>query len=132
MSEQIHFLFRYQPLKTSKYGILLKYIGSGEGIMSRNDRILQPVAAFWLPFAYQQCSDLPLQELQRIARGAVYQLKLHIRYLEDSFGLSDDVPPPPPERLNDRESFEADNNDLGEPLNGHNYKDEDDILSQFT
>ena len=87
-SDKVNFVFRQQPKKTSKYGILLTYINKDEINLTRCDRILQPMSAFWLPFAYQQATDLCLEELQQIARSSIYQLKLHIQYLEDSFGLN--------------------------------------------
>jgi hypothetical protein len=85
---KVNFVFRQQPKKTSKYGILLTYINQDEINLTRSDRILQPMSAFWLPFAYQRATDLCLEELQQIARSSIYQLKLHIQYLEDSFGLN--------------------------------------------
>ena len=87
-SEQVNFVFRHQPKKTSKYGVLLTYINQDEADMTRCERMLHPVAAFWLPFAYQHCTDASVKEIQQLARSAVYQLKLHIQYLEDSFGLN--------------------------------------------
>ena len=87
-SNKVNFVFRQQPKKTSKYSILLTYINQNEVNLTRRDRILQPMSAFWLPFAYQQATDLCLEELQQIARSSIYQLKLHIQYLEDSFGLN--------------------------------------------
>jgi hypothetical protein len=56
--------------------------------MTRSDRLLHPAAAFWLPFAYQHCTEASWQEVQQLARSAVYQLKLHVQYLEDCFGLN--------------------------------------------
>lgn len=86
-SEQVNFVFRHQPKKASKYGVLLTYINEDGTEMTRRDRLLHPAAAFWLPFAYQHCTNSSLKELQQLARSAIYQLKLHIQYLEDSFGL---------------------------------------------
>ena len=59
-SDKVNFVFRQQPKKTSKYGILLTYINQDEINLTRRDRILQPMSAFWLPFAYQQATDLCL------------------------------------------------------------------------
>jgi hypothetical protein len=85
-SEQVNFVFRHQPKKSSKYGVLLTYINQDGADMTRCDRLLHPVAAFWLPFAYQHCTEASWQEVQQLARSAIYQLKLHVQYLEDSFG----------------------------------------------
>jgi hypothetical protein len=87
-SEQVNFVFRHQPKKSSKYGVLLTYINQDGADMTRCERMLHPVAAFWLPFAYQHCTDASIKEIEQLARSAVYQLKLHIQYLEDSFGLN--------------------------------------------
>jgi hypothetical protein len=87
-SEKINFVFRQQPPKSSKYGILLTYITENQADMTRNERILHPTSLFWLPFAYQKETNLSQQELQQLARSCVYQLKLHIHYLEESFELN--------------------------------------------
>ncbi|MDV3001142.1 MAG: hypothetical protein N5P05_002748 [Chroococcopsis gigantea SAG 12.99] len=130
MPEQVNFVFRYQPRKMTKYGILLKYIGSDGADMSRNDRILRPAAAFWLPFAYQSCADVPAEKVRQIARSAVYQLKLHIQYLEESFALNKDVSTLP--RPEEPKSFQGHHNGSGAFLDTDDFQDEDDILSQFT
>ncbi|WP_245927785.1 hypothetical protein, partial [Aphanothece hegewaldii] len=96
--------------------------------MSRSDRILHPVAAFWLPFAYKHCSNASPPEVQQIARSAVYQLKLHIQYLEDSFGLSSHSVL----STKDQE-FSSSGKENFEPfLDVEDFSEEDDILSQFT
>ncbi len=87
-SDKVNFVFRQQPHKTSKYGILLTYITENQADMTRNERILHPTSVFWLPFAYQKKANLSHQELQQLARSSIYQLKLHIHYLEESFGLN--------------------------------------------
>lgn len=127
-SEQVNFVFRHQPKRRSKYGVLLTYICEDNAEMTRSDRILHPVAAFWLPFAYKQCSDASLSEVQQIARSAVYQLKLHIQYLEESFGLNSPVllsEMAQMESTNGKENFEP-------FLDVEDFSEEDDILSQFT
>jgi hypothetical protein len=131
-SEQVNFVFRHQPKKTSKYGVLLTYINEDEADMTRCDRFLHPVAAFWLPFAYQHCTDASVKEIQQLARSAVYQLKLHIQYLEDSFGLNGNSAASEVTQAEEKgfssngwhesENFEA----------RSDFSDEDDILSQFT
>jgi hypothetical protein len=85
--EQVNFIFRLQPKKNSKYGVLLTYMNEDESELPRHERMLNPISAFWLPFAYQQCTTASHKEIQQLARSAVYQLKLHIQYIEDSFGL---------------------------------------------
>jgi hypothetical protein len=130
-SEQVNFVFRHQPKKTSKYGILLAYLNRDEADMTRLDRLLHPLAAFWLPFAYQRCTNASPKEVQQLARSAVYQLKLHIRYLEDSFGI--DGNPRPLEFAEAEENQFSSNGwheseDLEE---AEDFSDEDDILGQI-
>lgn len=127
-SEQVNFVFRYQPKRKSKYGVLLTYICEDDADMTRSERILHPVAAFWLPFAYKHCSDASLTEVQQMARSAVYQLKLHIQYLEDSFGLNSPV------LLSEVAQIESTNGkeNLERFLDLEDFTQEDDILNQFT
>ncbi|WP_041238186.1 hypothetical protein [Gloeothece citriformis] len=134
-SAQFNFIFRHQPKRNSKYGILLTYINQDGADLTRCDRMLQPVAAFWLPFAYQNCTDASPSELQQLARSAVYQLKLHIHYLENSFGLNDgSIALEPTQKLEKPSLLEMSSNgwhereDLPEM---EDFSDEDDILSQL-
>lgn len=130
-SEQVNFVFRHQPKKASKYGVLLTYINEDGAGMTRCERMLHPVAAFWLPFAYQHCTNASLKEIQQLTRSAVYQLKLHIQYLEDSFGLRENSDSPELaqekvsqfsiNRWHESENFEE----------TEDFSDEDDILSQL-
>lgn len=126
-SEQVNFVFRHQPKRKSKYGVLLTYICEDSAEMTRSERILHPVAAFWLPFAYKHCSDASLSEVQQMARSAIYQLKLHIQYLEESFGLNSHVLPEvaQTESTNGKENLER-------FLDLEDFTQEDDILNQFT
>jgi hypothetical protein len=131
-SEQVNFVFRHQPKKTSKYGVLLTYINEDEADMTRCDRFLHPVAAFWLPFAYQHCTDASVKEIQQLARSAVYQLKLHIQYLEDSFGLNSS-PTLPEVTQAEEKGFSSNGWHESENFEEtEHFSDEDDILSQFT
>ncbi|WP_013320613.1 hypothetical protein [Gloeothece verrucosa] len=134
-SEQFNFVFRHQPKRTSKYGILLTYINQDGADLTRCERMLHPVAAFWLPFAYQNCTDASSSELQQLARSAVYQLKLHIHYLENSFGLNDDSSAlEPTQKLEKPFLAEVSTNGWHEKDNLpkiEDFSDEDDILSQL-
>jgi hypothetical protein len=131
-SEQVNFVFRHQPKKTSKYGVLLTYINEDEADMTRCDRFLHPVAAFWLPFAYQHCTDASVKEIQQLARSAVYQLKLHIQYLEDSFGLNGNSAASEVTQAEEK-GFSSNGWHESENFEARSeFSDEDDILSQFT
>jgi hypothetical protein len=131
-SEQVNFVFRHQPKKTSKYGVLLTYINQDGADMTRCDRFLHPVAAFWLPFAYQHCTDSSAGEIQQLARSAVYQLKLHIQYLEDSFGLNSSPTLPEVTQAEKKAIFANGWHDSHNFDDIEYFSDEDDILSQFT
>ncbi|GFE72302.1 hypothetical protein CFPU101_49120 [Chroococcus sp. FPU101] len=110
----------------------MTYICEDNAEMTRSDRILHPVAAFWLPFAYKHCSNASLSEVQQMARSAVYQLKLHIQYLEDSFGLSSHSVLSETTQAKDKE-FSSNGKENFEPfLDVEDFSEEDDILSQFT
>lgn len=131
-SEQVNFVFRHQPKKSSKYGVLLTYINQDSANMTRCERVLRPLAAFWLPFAYQHCTEASWQEVQQLARSAVYQLKLHVQYLEDSFGLNSyqtlpEITQAGNEKISANGWRESQNFDQIE-----DFSQEDDILSQFT
>ena len=130
-SEQVNFVFRHQPKKTSKYGVLLTYINQDGAEMTRSDRLLHPVAAFWLPFAYQHCTDVSFKELQQLARSAIYQLKLHIQYLEESFGLS--TAPTVPEETQIEEEMVSSNgwHEQDNSKEIEDFSNEDDILSHL-
>jgi hypothetical protein len=131
-SEQINFVFRHQPKKTSKYGVLLTYLNQDSADMTRCDRILHPVAAFWLPFAYQNCTNASAREIQQLALSAVYQLKLHIQFLEDSFRLKGNLAL---SEVTQTEEKEFSSNGWHESKNldeTEDFSQEDDILSQFT
>jgi hypothetical protein len=130
-SEQVNFVFRHQPKKSSKYGVLLTYINADGAEMTRSDRLLHPAAAFWLPFAYQHCTDVSSTELQQLARSAVYQLKLHIQYLEDSFGLQvtswlSEKPQTEKKMMSSNGWHKQDDSQESE-----DFSDEDDILSHL-
>ena len=130
-SEQFNFVFRHQPKKTSKYGVLLSYINENGADMTRSERMLHPVAAFWLPFAYKSRTNASLKEVQQLARSAVYQLKLHIQYLEDSFGLNGN---PVLSGVTQTEEQEFPSNGWHESENFEameDFSDEDEILSQL-
>lgn len=129
--EQVNFIFRLQPKKDSKYGVLLTYINEEEEEMPRHERMLHPISAFWLPFAYQQYTNTSTKELQKMARFAIYQLKLHIQYLEYSFELH--------HSLNLSGETQSDSSEAS-PHNGHekdylatteDFSNEDDILNQI-
>lgn len=130
-SEQVNFVFRHQPKKSSKYGVLLTYINADGAEMTRSDRLLHPAAAFWLPFAYQHCTDASSTELQQLARSAVYQLKLHIQYLEDSFGLQ--VTSRLSEKPQTEEKVMSSNgwHKQDDSQESEDFSDEDDILSHL-
>lgn len=86
--KQVNFSFRCQPREGTKNGILLTYLNEDAADMTRADRILHPLVAFWLPFAYQHCTDASSDELQRLARSSINLLKLQIEYIEECFGLN--------------------------------------------
>jgi hypothetical protein len=130
-SKQVNFVFRHQPKKMSKYGVLLTYINQDRAEMTRSERLLHPLAAFWLPFAYQHCTNASLKELQQLARSAIYQLKLHIQYLEESFGL---ITSPTVPQENQTEEEVVSSNGWHEQDNSEESEDfsnEDDILSHL-
>jgi hypothetical protein len=131
-SEQVNFVFRHQPKKTSKYGVLLTYINQDGADMTRCDRLLHPVAAFWLPFAYQHCTEASWQEVQQLARSAVYQLKLHVQYLEDSFGLNSSMAVSEVTQTQEKQIFANGWRDSQNFDEIEDFSQEDDILSQFT
>jgi hypothetical protein len=86
--KQVNFSFRCQPREGTKNGILLTYLNEDAADMTRAERILHPLVAFWLPFAYQHCTDVSSDELQRVARSSINLLKLQIEYIEECFGLN--------------------------------------------
>lgn len=92
-TEQVNFSFRCQPKRDSKYGVLLAYINEDSAELTRRERVLNALAAFWLPFAYHHQGEISPEELQRLARSCIYQLQLHIQYLRDTFELSNTDPP---------------------------------------
>ncbi|MDV2994918.1 MAG: hypothetical protein N4J56_004572 [Chroococcidiopsis sp. SAG 2025] len=92
-TEQVNFSFRCQPKRDSKYGMLLAYINEDSAELTRRERVLNALAAFWLPFAYHYQGEISPEELQRLARSSVYQLQLHVQYLRDTFELSHTEPP---------------------------------------
>ena len=92
-TKQVNFSFRCQPKRDSKYGVLLGYINEDSAELTRRERVLNALAAFWLPFAYHYRGEISAEELQRLARSSIYQLQLHIQYLRDTFELSNtDLP----------------------------------------
>lgn len=92
--KQVNFSFRCQPREGTKNGILLTYLNEDAADMTRAERILHPLVAFWLPFAYQHCTDASSDELQRVARSSINLLKLQIEYIEECFGLNGGHLPP--------------------------------------
>ena len=133
-SEQVNFVFRHQPKKSSKSGLLLSYINADGADMTRSERVMRPLAAFWLPFAYQHCSKASREELQQLARAAVYQLKLHIQYLEDSFGLNGNsaLSEPIQVKVQDDSAKGKLNSEEFDPfLDTEDFSNEDEILNQF-
>ncbi|MDZ4870704.1 MAG: hypothetical protein CLLPBCKN_000092 [Chroococcidiopsis cubana SAG 39.79] len=92
-TEQVNFSFRCQPKRDSKYGVLLSYINEDSAELTRRERVLNALAAFWLPFAYHHQGEISVEELQRLARSSIYQLQLHVQYLRDTFELSNTEPP---------------------------------------
>ncbi|AFY89356.1 hypothetical protein [Chroococcidiopsis thermalis] len=92
-TEQVNFSFRCQPKRDSKYGVLLSYINEDSAQLTRRERVLNALAAFWLPFAYHHQGEISVEELQRLARSSIYQLQLHVQYLRDTFELSNTEPP---------------------------------------
>ncbi len=86
--KQVNFYFRCQPREGTKNGILLNYLNEDSADMTRTERILHPLVAFWLPFAYQHSTNASSDELQRIARSSINLLKLQIEYIEECFGLN--------------------------------------------
>lgn len=92
-TEQVNFSFRCQPKRDSKYGVLLSYINEDSAELTRRERVLNALAAFWLPFAYHHQGEISAEELQRLARSSIYQLQLHVQYLRDTFELSNTEPP---------------------------------------
>jgi len=88
-TEQVNFSFRCQPKRDSKYGVLLAYINEDSAQLTRRERVLNALAAFWLPFAYHHQGEISAEELQRLARSSIYQLQLHVQYLRDTFELAD-------------------------------------------
>ncbi len=134
-SEQVNFVFRHQPKKSSKSGLLLSYINADGADMTRSERVMRPLAAFWLPFAYQHCSKASREELQQLARAAVYQLKLHIQYLEDSFGLNGNSALSEPiqvEAQEDSARGKLNSEEFDPFLDTEDFSNEDEILNQFT
>ena len=137
-SEQVNFVFRHQPKKSSKSGLLLSYINADGADMTRSERVMRPLAAFWLPFAYQHYSKASREELQQLARAAVYQLKLHIQYLEDSFGLNGNSALSKPVQVEVQEVQDNSANGMlfseeFDPfLDTEDFSNEDEILNQFT
>ncbi len=134
-SEQVNFVFRHQPKKSSKSGLLLSYINADGADMTRSERVMRPLAAFWLPFAYQHCSKASRDELQQLARAAVYQLKLHIQYLEDSFGLNGNSPLSEPIQVEAKDNSangKLNSEEFDPFLDAEDFSNEDEILNQFT
>ncbi len=136
-SEQVNFVFRHQPKKSSKSGLLLSYINADGADMTRSERVMRPLAAFWLPYAYQHCSKASWEELQQLARAAVYQLKLHIQYLEDSFGLNGNsaLSKPVQVKVQDDSAKGKLNSEEFDPFldtEAEDFSNEDEILNQFT
>jgi hypothetical protein len=131
-SEQVNFVFRHQPQKSSKSGVLLAYINEDGAQMSRSERVLRPLAAFWLPFAYQHCTEASWQEVQQLARSAVYQLKLHVQYLEDSFGLNSSPAVSEVTQSQEKQLFANGWRDSQNFDEIEDFSQEDEILSQFT
>jgi hypothetical protein len=86
MSRQTNFSFRFQPLRGSKNGRLACYLNEETPEMPRSERIIKPLACYWLPFAYL-ATGADVDEAQQIARSCIYQLQLHIQYLRDSFAI---------------------------------------------
>jgi adenine-specific DNA glycosylase len=132
--EQVNFVYRYQAKKTSRYGILVTYLKDEDAELTIRERILNPLVAFWLPFAFQEYSNASPEEIQQLARSSIYQLRLHIRYLEDTFGLRE---PPiygtpaksPRVTPSDRPNGWHSQEDLEERAD--DFSEEDDILSQI-
>lgn len=86
--KQICFNFRCQPRFKTKYGILVEYLNEERGcVLSRKERILQALSAYWLPFAYQKRGGLSQRQLQQIAREAIYHLQMHVVHLGQTFGI---------------------------------------------
>jgi hypothetical protein len=131
-SNKVNFVFRQQLPKSSKYGILLTYISENQVDMTRSERILHPTSVFWLPFAYQKVTNLSQQELQQLARSCVYQLKLHIHYLEESFGLKTIPSSLEKTQVNVPELSTAHEDEQDSEEITEDFSHEDDILNRLT
>ncbi|MEG3437858.1 hypothetical protein V0288_12090 [Pannus brasiliensis CCIBt3594] len=132
--QQVSFHFRYQPKKESRHGILVSYLKEDEGGLTRHQRVLQPIAAFWLPFAYQAMTDSSSAQIRQIARSSIYQLKLHIQYLEESFGLggnSEDFDPSIDRTVRFPTNDIPPNEAIGPDGDDRDFSDEDDILDRI-
>lgn len=82
---EIEFDFRCQMRAETNYGKLLRYLKSDEIEFPLREMVLQPAAAFWMPFAHKYFNDLSPEELQQSVSRAVKQLQKQIFYLEERF-----------------------------------------------
>lgn len=122
----VQFYFRCQSRLNTKHGILLQYLNQEELIFSKKERILQALLAYWLPLAYKKRGGLSREQLRQIAEQAIYGLRIHITYLEETFGIASQPLAPSQRHL----SIEAllDDSDRDEP---EDHDDEDAIVMKW-
>lgn len=89
MEKQLRFELRLYPNAGSINGIVLSYLQKCQKEdWSRNEKIMQSILAFWLPFAAAEVTDKEEEEIKALALSSINRLQCHIQYLREVFKIA--------------------------------------------
>ena len=89
MEKQLRFELRLYPNAGSINGIVLSYLQKCQKEdWSRNEKIMQSILAFWLPFAAAEVTDKEEEEIKTLALSSINRLQCHIQYLREFFKIA--------------------------------------------
>ena len=85
VADKVDFHFHCMSDVDARYGRLLQYLKS-KTKLQQIEMLLQASEAFWMPFAHRYHKDLEARELEQAVDKTIYQLRVQILNLEESFG----------------------------------------------
>ncbi len=94
---RLNIQFRHQPSEKSRYAPVINYYNQADCDLEvpKSDFVMNPLEAYWLPFAVEWSGATP-EDIQKALARSVYLLQNHIAYLQSRFEASTYSPPPAP------------------------------------
>ncbi|MEL6385291.1 MAG: hypothetical protein AAFQ89_23065 [Cyanobacteria bacterium J06626_18] len=82
--------FAYNADRERPIGVVFRYLIDNPHVSSREGKHkgLDAMAAFWKPFAYQDCTDIAEADLQNLAREAIEVLMHQVALISQTFGVA--------------------------------------------